>query len=147
MEASLIEPSRWGMDHWSTFCYLGHAFHKSGGEPDRNKMRCKPGSPRMGYFIAMLSESHDTTVCKYPTRLNDGTAIPFHDDYDCADDVIAAGLLTNTGTGMHPSYTLTPAGLTVWSYICRTRPTSWSMKSLTVDEIARETGVTLPVQV
>jgi hypothetical protein len=48
------------------------------------------------------------------TRLRDGTIIPDHDDWDCVEDLLAAGLLTAIPEPDHPErwglIRLTPAG-------------------------------------
>jgi hypothetical protein len=48
------------------------------------------------------------------TRLRDGTVVPDHDDWDCVEDLLAAGLLTAIPDPDHPDrwgiIRLTPAG-------------------------------------
>lgn len=121
-----VAPEQFGRDHWSTLAYLGHVVHKSGGEPDRNKMRCKPGNPRMGHIMAMVATGED----KYPTKLQGGAELFDHDDYDCADDLIAAGLMRNEGTGFFPVYDLTPPGLKLWSWLVRNYKSAGAMKAV-----------------
>jgi len=112
-DGARISPERWGRDHWQVFTYLGHCFHKSDGVPDRDKMRCKPGNPLIGFRVVRIQGDRE-----YPTKLVDGGFLWGHDDYDCADDLIAAGLMTSLGTGANPRYGLTPVGVLAWSYCC-----------------------------
>lgn len=134
----MIEPARWGRDHYSTFAYLGHVVHNPElqGHPDRRKMRCKPGNHKQDGLMALVFRD-----AKYPTRLQGGVVLDDHDDWDCAADIVGAGLLVDVGSGMFPCFKLTERGLAVWSYIARTRPTAGSMDSLTWDEVCREAGI------
>lgn len=43
--------------------------------------------------------------------------IPEHDDWDCADDLEAAGLIKICGSGIHPFYRMTPLGIKVASLL------------------------------
>jgi hypothetical protein len=122
-----VPPERWGRDHWTVFAYLGHCVHKSDGVPDRDKMRCKPGNPLIGFRVVRIQGDRE-----YPTKLIDGLLYG-HDDYDCADDFIAAGLMTSLGTGAFPRYNLTPAGVFAWSHICFGAPRNKS--KITWDEV------------
>jgi hypothetical protein len=66
--------SLWGKDHWSTLLYLETRIVDHGGKIKDANMRGK--NPQ------------------YPTRLNDGTVIEMHSDWDCLDDMIHAGMVT-----------------------------------------------------
>lgn len=114
--STTIPPQRWGVDHFQTFAYAGHVAHSESGAPDRDKMRCRPGSPMRGRQQALIALSIGDK--EYPTRLRDGGTLPGHDDWSCVDDIIAAGLLENRGTGLHPEWRLTPRGLPLWSRLC-----------------------------
>ncbi len=101
----------WGEDHWSTFAYIATRVGGD-GEPDKNKMRTDvdrhPGLA--GQHMAYL---HAVDTTKYPTRLKGGVALTDHDDWDCVEDAIAAGLLLWGGTGLHPVFALTDRGWVV----------------------------------
>ncbi|HSC15407.1 MAG TPA: hypothetical protein VLI71_09840 [Gammaproteobacteria bacterium] len=84
-----IPPDRWGKDHRSTLLYIETRCVDYGGVLDRRQLRT------------------DTDI---PTRLADGTDIKGHDDLDCIDDFIEAGLVQSWGTGLHPLVSLTDAG-------------------------------------
>ena len=129
-----VSPDRWGRDHWSTLSYLGH---RHGDWGDLDKMRCKPGNPRTG---AMGSLVQHLSPKEYPTRLRDGS-LRGHDDYDCAADLVRAGLLVETGTGANPRFELTNPGAVVWAYVVKTRQTCGAMDSLSLDEVEAQTGV------
>lgn len=66
----------WGRDHYSTLGYLRHRVTSDDGKVDDRQMRA--GSA-------------------YPTRLDDGTERTPHDDYGCAVDFIAYGLIRIEG--------------------------------------------------
>lgn len=63
----------WGRDHWSTFLYLETRIVDHHGMIKDAQMRGRDP--------------------EYPTRLNDGTEIQMHSDWDCIDDMAAAGLV------------------------------------------------------
>lgn len=93
-----VDMKRFGRTHWNLLRYLSSV---PGGRPDPGDMRCNPRS-HPSYAVRRGSVSHDT-------RLVDGKAED-HDDWDCADDLVAAGLLARRpGPGI-PAYDLTPAG-------------------------------------
>lgn len=91
-----------GKDHWSTFGYLESRCVDCGGVVAIEKMRCDadrhPGLAHMGCDK------------KYPTILRGGRELSDHDDWDCVDDLEAAGLLVQVGTGVNPRVRLTGYG-------------------------------------
>jgi len=101
--ACFVPIEAFGKDHWSTFAYIETVVVDHRGYPDRRRMRCDatlhPGL------------AHLSGACP-PTRIKDGQ-ISSHDDWSCADDLEAAGLVKHGGTGMHPRFALTPYGKTV----------------------------------
>ena len=68
-----IHPEKFGKDHWSTFAYVETRCVDHGGVLHHPHMRDDP---------------------KYPTKLRGGELANNHSDYDCLDDLEAAGLLT-----------------------------------------------------
>jgi hypothetical protein len=101
--ASPIPIEEFGRDHWSTFGYLEVRVVDHGGVVDRRHMRCHHG--RHPQFAHEGGDAVDT-----PTRLRGGFRIYHHDDWDCLEDLEAAGLLESGGTGLHPVYSLTDLG-------------------------------------
>lgn len=97
----------WAKDHWSTLAYLETIVVDNRGVPSRDTMRCDPDRHPglVGPRIAMMSYRK-----KYPTRLKDGKQRRDHDDWDCVDDMEAAGLIEIHGTGIHPVVKLTREG-------------------------------------
>jgi len=95
-----IPPSRWGKDHWTTFAYVGIRCVDHKGVLNKAHMRTKSdkhpdleGEPqKMSGFLSNT---------EYPTRLkgyfedetNPNNVVYDHDDWDCIEDMIAAGLL------------------------------------------------------
>lgn len=95
----------WGKDHWSTFAYLETVCVDYKGAIDKRRMRC---STRRHPGWALSSSILDT---EYPTRLRGKVELSDHDDYDCIEDMEAAGLLKWIGTSTHPGIvTLTNKG-------------------------------------
>lgn len=137
MSDSPVIPERWGRDHFSTFAYLGSVVHDNarGGSPDPRRMRCRPGNPLMHPQNARVSGDKE-----YPTRLRGGVLLRDHDDYDCADDIVAAGLLEDIGTGAQRRYRMTEAGLRAWHYLCAARPNG-SMSTVTWEEVVEATNI------
>jgi len=97
-----IPMTRWGKDHWSTFAYVEMRIVDYAGVPNRRHLRV---SPKRHPGLA-----HCPWEVDIPTRLNDGKVRNNHDDIDCIDDMIAAGLLEWKGTGINPIFKLTPLG-------------------------------------
>lgn len=67
------EPENWGSDHWSTFAYIETRIVDYDGSVSAVRMR-QDGA-------------------KYPTRLKHGGLIYRHNDYNCAGDLVLAGLI------------------------------------------------------
>jgi len=112
MEKSEAVPmSQWGRDHWSTLAYIECRCVDHKGIPNRAHMRTD---------IDLHPALADTRILvnmqpgkKYPTRLKDGIDKEAHDDWSCAEDMEAAGLLKWEGTGLNPVFVLTKLGLKV----------------------------------
>lgn len=94
-----------GKDHWSTFAYTECCTVDSKGVLDPRRMRCD-FNRRPGLFATQRLSADR----KYPTILAGGRELPDHDDWDCLDDLEAAGLLQQVGTGVNPVVRLTDAG-------------------------------------
>lgn len=86
--------SNWGKDHWSTFLYLESRAVDHKGIVDNEKMRCNPRlhRPFAHNLIGMSNMAGMGDGSKYPTRLAKGT-MENHDDWSCAEDMVAAGLI------------------------------------------------------
>lgn len=84
-----IPIDKFGKDHWSTFMYIETCCVDFKGRVEPARMRSDGG--------------------RYPTHIK-GAEITGHSDWDCADDLEAAGLLENLGTGVNRVFKLTPAG-------------------------------------
>jgi hypothetical protein len=108
----VITVDKFGKDHWSTFGYLAHcAIDGIGGRLDIRKMRCDPNRH------PLLAHEGASYGGPYPTRLKGGDVLHDHDDWDCADDLAAIGLLENVGTSMNPLIKLTALGHEVWKQL------------------------------
>ena len=72
-------------------------------------MRCDPelhpglAAPHHTMFANMGKK-------KYPTKLKHGVELHDHDDWDCVDDLEAAGFLEWRGTGTNPVIHITAVG-------------------------------------
>lgn len=100
----VVPPHLFGKDHWGTLAYIETRTVDHGGLLDHERMRCDPARhPMMLAARPVRPRSTNDTV--YPTMLKasetpgpdghyDVERLPGHDDYDCADDLMAAGLLT-----------------------------------------------------
>ena len=80
----------WGRDHWSTLAYLETRVVDEGGRVDPYRMRCD-GSRHPEKVRFTPGGAHGSGG--YPTRLRGGVELAGHDDWDCLEDAIAAGLL------------------------------------------------------
>lgn len=98
-----------GKDHWTTFMYLEMCCVEYKGIPDDlRRMRCDPKRHPLLAHADLMGLPHDGG--KYPTRLKGGVELPDHDDWDCAADLEAAGLIENIGSGMNPRFRMTTEG-------------------------------------
>jgi hypothetical protein len=100
-----VPVERWGKDHWSTLAYIETRMEVHQGQPNRHQMRCDRNRHP--------AHAHLPGNSKYPTVLKDGVLLTDHDDWDCLDDAVAAGFLTEHGTGLYPVYRMTEAGLEI----------------------------------
>lgn len=104
-----VKPEKWGKDHLTTLAYIGYVIVHCEGIPDRNKMRIDvdlhPGL--IGNYQARMGESIQR---KYPTRLKGGEELLNHDDWSCAEDLEAAGILKWEGSGINPLFVFTDFG-------------------------------------
>jgi hypothetical protein len=94
-----ITPDRFGKDHYSTLLYVETRAVDYKGLLDHEHMRCNG----LRHPIMLLSKARSiafgTTQVdarEYPTWLAGGVEQADHDDYDCLDDLLAAGWLTVT---------------------------------------------------
>lgn len=97
-----VPPELWGRDHVSTFAYAMSRIFGNGGKIERTKMRVGPHHPGLEHVPTAMRMEH-------PTRLADGSVRYGHDDYDCIDDLVAAGLFKYVGTGMNPGVVSDPS--------------------------------------
>ncbi len=106
-----VPVEQFGKDHWSTFGYAANVVGGLNGIPNKDRMRTDrdlhPGL--VGTQVAMLE-----STTKYPTRLKGGIELPNHDDWDCIEDLEAAGLMKWQGTGINPIFELTERGWKVF---------------------------------
>lgn len=94
-----IAPERFGKDHYSTLLYVETCAVDCGGKLDHDRMRCDlsrhPVLAAAGRTAAVFGKPDGRA---YPTQLRpvDGqpAVVAGHDDYDCLDDLVAAGWLT-----------------------------------------------------
>jgi len=104
--AAFIPMEKFGKDHWSTFAYLESCAVDNEGRIDLRRMRCDPDR-----HLGLVINLHMVTTEKYPTRLRAvGEQVRDHDDWDCFEDLEAAGLCTWEGTGVNPIAALTKYG-------------------------------------
>jgi hypothetical protein len=93
-----------GTDHWSTFAYVETRAVDYNGLLDHDRMRCHAGRHPVMLQAKRRVSGASADGSRYPTRIKASatpdahgrygvTKVPDHDDYDCLDDLIAAGLL------------------------------------------------------
>jgi len=108
-----------GKDHWSTFAYIETCCVDRKGVVELVRMRTD--AQRHPGLVGRVFTSD--AVRRYPTQLrrDDVTGrlrtLDDHDDWDCAEDLEAVGLLEWRGTGIHPVFVLTPLGRRVASQL------------------------------
>lgn len=117
-----------GRDHWSTLLYVETRCVDYGGNLQRENMRCDPKRhPQFAHtndgsrYVTRLRVPHPMPIETLRALAVEGgniTNLPDHDDWDCVDDLAAAGLLENIGTGANPKFRLTDKG---WAFASRLR--------------------------
>ena len=123
-DGGIVAPELWARDHYTTIAY---AFTRAGTTLDWRKLRAR-------------SE-------RYPTRLKEGLKLYGHDDIDCLEDAVAAGVLaTCSGHTECPFVTFTAEGLKLGQWL-RTKIDAggFSTMMLTWEAAVRESGADLPV--
>jgi hypothetical protein len=86
-----INEEEFGKDHWSLLAYIETRCVDHKGEIDRERMRCNPIThPHMLGFRQSVSKLEWKD--EYGSRLKD-RKLSTHDDWDCLDDLDAAGLV------------------------------------------------------
>jgi len=99
-----------GRDHWSTFGYVETLCVDKDGLPDIRRMRCNPKT-HPGLAHLPWDKAYGTRLKGHMEDFPN--TLPMHDDWDCIDDLIAAGLMENIGNGINPKFKLTETGLAV----------------------------------
>jgi len=99
----MVPMNKWGKDHWSLLAYLEVRCVDNKGTISRLHMRVN--LDRHPFF------AHEgTSKTKFPTKLANGEELVNHDDLDCLEDIEAAGLVRNVGTGVNPLIEMTELG-------------------------------------
>lgn len=98
-----IPLANFGRDHWSTLAYLETRAVDHRGKIELLPLRCN--IERHPHYAHRGSSKN-----LQGSRLRGGMVVEGHDDWDCIDDLEAAGLLRSEGTGTNPRYALTPLG-------------------------------------
>ncbi len=105
-----IPVEQFGRDHWSTLAYIECLCVDNDGVPNRERMRCNPKQ-----HPGLAHHSGTGWQKTYSTRLAGHTLEKpvqqdGHDDWHCADDLEAAGLIEQIGTGGNPAFAMTDKG-------------------------------------
>ena len=103
-----VPVEKFGKDHWSVLAYLECCAVDNKGRLDVRRMRCD-ADRHPGLVNGLL----DSVQQKYPTILAEGEELIDHDDWDCVDDLEAAGFVEQLGTGINPVVKMTELGLKV----------------------------------
>lgn len=116
-----------GKDHWSLLGYIGTCCeNRDGGigELNKERIRCNPESHPM-HAVRRMGER--TWKPSYGTRLagfwkeggetDPALQLPDHDDWDCLDDLEAAGIIEVLSEA-NAFVRITEAGLQVYGALC-----------------------------
>lgn len=105
----LVPVDRFGRDHISTLLYIESRCVDNAGKLQKENLRCNQSRHPI-HAHAIDDGSDGVWNPKYGTRLVDGTVLAAHDDWDCIDDLAAAGLVERHGSAMYPVFRLTDSG-------------------------------------
>lgn len=109
------EPKNFGQDHFSLLAYIETCCVDHGGKVDGRRMRCN-SSIHWKYDCNRIQwrESFSTRLKGYGRAEGEAKTnlqLLDHDDWDAAEDLAAAGWITQKGRGpKHSIFTLTPVG-------------------------------------
>jgi len=117
-DAKFVPTEKFGKDHWSTLAYVGCRVVDNNGTLDREHMRCNadrhPGLANSANRICTWDPEHGTRLGGYfDAKDKTKLLLSDHDDWDCLDDLEAAGLIRIGGSGINPLVSLTDAGRNV----------------------------------
>jgi hypothetical protein len=87
---------RFGKDHYSTLLYIETRAVDHKGMLNHDNMRCDADRHPFLAQATKRSLAFPPSATKYPSFLRGGEHLADHDDYDCADDLVAAGMVTVT---------------------------------------------------
>lgn len=123
-----VPVAQWGRDHWSTFAYIETRIVDHRGVVHNQHMRCHPRLHR-----AFAHEGSRGPLA--PTRLAGGEELAQHDDWSCAEDAIAAGLLTvDERVPGAPVFALTDRGHTAAAALRRHKAGGGNFGNFTWDD-------------
>lgn len=101
-----------GRSHWSVLGFLEECAVKHAGQVPKDKMRTDP--VRHGAYVDPEHRDKMREIMERAlTWLANGAVMEDHDDWDCAGDLAAAGLLAVKGAEMYPMFELTDPGYIV----------------------------------
>lgn len=128
MADSGVKIEDWGRDHWSTFGFVAHwcmEYGNQGFSIADKRANMRTDADLHPHFVYERLGPHGHA--KYPTRLRDGLKLADHDDWSCVDDMEAAGLIRDEGTGIRPVIFMTDEGLEVAAQLNehKTRGGNW----------------------
>jgi hypothetical protein len=122
MSQGRIPVRQWGRDHWSLLLYLETVAVDHGGVIGWGagqgfiRLRCDPGTHPL-----LCGPRLTAPASCQPTRLANDERIEAYDDWDCFDDLEAAGFVANVGTGTNPVVQFTDRGWTKVGELRRAR--------------------------
>lgn len=145
-EQPIVPIAKWGKDHWSTLAYIETRIVDHKGRLNVEHMRCNPRVHR-----AFSNRANIESGGSYPTVLADGTTLERHDDWSCAEDAVALGLLTMEDeeavardghydehgefvSGRSPRFALTPRGMEVAALLRQHKAAGKSFATFRVEE-------------
>jgi hypothetical protein len=104
VERDPVSVVHFGRDHYSTLLYVEARVVDHRGRPNIRNMRCDAKRhPQFNHLPPGVGGES-------PTRLANGDLLSDHDDWDCVQDMVAAGWIEEGGTGLQPVWRLTPSG-------------------------------------
>jgi hypothetical protein len=124
-----IKVKDFGADHWSTFAFLAAAEVGRDGEFDLRRMRV---DAERHLHLTGEDPRLPVRVGKCPPTRIKGGEVSGHDDFDCAHDLVEAGLLVATGSGLHPGFRMTDDGWKVLRALLEHRRTGGTFAGFAV---------------
>ncbi len=130
MKPILVE--NFGKDHWSLMAYFETCCVDDRGKIDGRRMRCNIKRHPMLYVTVFPGGTDHKWDPKYGTIAKDKVHSQ-HDDWDCFDDLVAAGFVKLATTLVNPVVAMTDRGVIIAAQLRRHKASGRNFHSFVLE--------------